>query len=77
MVDKANIESPDYVPCFDVQSCELDSDQKICQLRDNIDVYELESDLDAGTIFKRNIANRMVSNLSLLVHTGKSPYNII
>ena len=67
VVDKTNIESPDYVPCFDVQSCELDPDQIICQLRDNIDVYELESDLDAGTIFKRNIANRMVSNFSSLL----------
>ena len=79
VVDKTNTESPDYVPCDNVKSCDLDPDQIICQLRDNFDVYELESDFDAGAIFKRNIANRMVSNFRssfLQIHSDNSRSNI-
>jgi hypothetical protein len=63
IVDVADTESLDYFPCDEPpRPCDSDPYQILCKLNLNADVYELKSDRDAGAIFSRHIANRMVSH---------------
>ena len=62
IVDKTDPESSDYIPCDAApQPCDLDPDQILCKYMNNVDIYELKPELDAGTIFRRHISNRMAS----------------
>jgi hypothetical protein len=63
VVDMTDSESLDYIPCDEPsQPCNLDPEQIMCRLSENVDVYEIKPDMDAGTMFRRHIANRMVSD---------------
>ena len=67
IVDKTDPGSSDYIPCDDApQPCDLDPDQIICKFKANVDIYELNPDMDAGTIFRRHIMNRMVSIIFII-----------
>ncbi|KAL3795044.1 hypothetical protein HJC23_006365 [Cyclotella cryptica] len=60
IVDRTDSSLSDYIPCDEpMQPCESDPEQILCKFNKNVDVYELRSDLDAGAIFSRHIANRM------------------
>jgi hypothetical protein len=68
VVDVTDSESLNYVPCDEPpQPCNLDPKQIMCRLSDNVYVYEIKPDIDAGTMFCRHIANRMVRNGSLFI----------
>lgn len=68
VVDRTDSELSNYIPCDEPpQPCDFDPEQIMCRLSGNIDVYELRPDMDAGTIFRRHIANRMVSTNLILI----------
>jgi hypothetical protein len=69
VVDKTDSESPYYIPCDEpTQPCDMYPDQIVCKLSANIAVYELKPDMDAGTMFRRHVLNRMVSSIMLRIN---------
>ncbi len=60
VVDRTNPLSKRYVACDAPPiPCSSDPDQILCMYNANVDVYELDSKLDAGAMFARHIGQRM------------------
>ena len=60
VVDRTNPLSRDYVACdAPAKPCSTDPDQILCTYNGIVDVYEYNSDLDAGAMFARHIGMRM------------------